>query len=1055
MSKSSSRRQSRLVPRLERLEAREAPVIKFLSSFEGMNQAAGGNFEPPDTTLAVGPNRIIEEENSAIALYDKSGKQLDTSLSNPFFGKVSSAFVYDPVCVYDEYAQRFVISFLQLDNANSKSYLLLAVSNTSSPNSLTSADWKEIDTVELTEDQGGTLYWGDYPKLGYNREAYVFTFNMFGFSGGTTHARVLAIDKSSVLDQNPATVTSFVSNPGNNQFTMCAAAMHDAPVNSPMWFVSENGPDIDVVQMTNILSNSPSYTVTAVPVNGWAPPPSATQPDGSQVSSVGPRMLNAAWRDGRLVSAHAVDGGDGQPKVAWYEFNTAGGTPTKTQEGRINPGSGIATYIPGVEITPAGGIGLTYMETDNKSEFISMYMTGQQAGKPPGFMDPAIKIFAGKANYVGGRQGDYSGIQIDPVTGTFWAGNEFTDAGGSWTTGVGQIQLGTPPVITSLSVDPNPINQGETATLTATFTDADSPNDSFNVVINWGDGSPPTTLQVPVGRRSFSAQHLFLTAGAAVVTVAITDQDGNTGTGSVTVNAFGTPPTARITGAPTGQVDEGKKIVLGSFVTHPNPGETFSYAWRVLKNGVDYTQGGNAGLSFIPDDNGVYDVFLAVTASGGATGNAPPVQIIVRNVAPTATQLTNDGPKAVGQTVHLALQNPTDAQADLDAGLQYQFDTNGDGIYDTAWGPNPFVDVTFPAQGIFTVKAHIRDKDGGISPDYTSDVWISNTGGGNGGVITTRFVVAGSETSINNGLTTPASVINVYNTDGTPRFTNLHPLGGAFTAGYRVAVGDVNGDHVEDIIAGPGPGGGSTISVLDGTTGNVMFTLPNVYGPNWKSGVYVAAGDFNRDGFADIVVAPGAGQVGPVMGFSGFDQHLLFKISPFGASTAGATVAVGDVDGDKRPDLIVGNATVGSQVKVFRYTSAGLSAAAYRTFVAMPTVYSHGVFVAAGDLDGDGKAEVIVGSNFSPGYDSRVRTYSGATNALLRDFVAFPAYRLGVRVAADDIDGDGKADIILSPAGTAPNGGTPQLIGLHGLDLRGQITVSLTQGAFRGGVYVG
>src|SRR5437660_11479964 len=166
MSKSSSRRKVRVVPRLERLEAREAPVVKFLSSFEGLNQATGGDFEPPDTTLAVGPTRVIEQVNTALAIYDKSGKQLGLMRGEPFFGKTSSDFVYDPVAVFDEYTQRFVVAFLQLDNANSKSYLLVAVSNTSTPNSLTSADWKEIDTVEMTETDGsGNIYWADYPKL--------------------------------------------------------------------------------------------------------------------------------------------------------------------------------------------------------------------------------------------------------------------------------------------------------------------------------------------------------------------------------------------------------------------------------------------------------------------------------------------------------------------------------------------------------------------------------------------------------------------------------------------------------------------------------------------------------------------------------------------------------------------------------------------------------------------------------------------------------------------------------------------------------------------------
>src|SRR5262249_30225319 len=157
--------------------------------------------------------------------------------------------------------------------------------------------------------------------------------------------------------------------------------------------------------------------------------------------------------------------------------------------------------------------------------------------------------------------------------------------------------------------------------------------------------------------------------------------------------------------------------------------------------------------------------------------------------------------------------------------------------------------------------------------DFVTDVFISNTGGGNGGIVTTRYVVGGSDAvaAVPFGTVPPTSTITVFNTNGSTKFANLRPLGGTYTGRYRVAVGDGNGAHIEDIIAGPGVNGGSTITVIDGDSGNVMLTLPNVYGTAWTKGVYVASGDLNRDGFADIVVAPGSGKVAPVIGFSGFN----------------------------------------------------------------------------------------------------------------------------------------------------------------------------------------
>src|SRR5262249_4239671 len=74
-----------------------------------------------------------------------------------------------------------------------------------------------------------------------------------------------------------------------------------------------------------------------------------------------------------------------------------------------------------------------------------------------------------------------------------------------------------------------------------------------------------------------------------------------------------------------------------------------------------------------------------------------------------------------------------------------------------------------------------------------------------------------------------------------------------FTGGVRVAVGDVNGDGVPDIITAPSPGGGPDIHVYDGKTGNLIRQF-FAYAPNFTGGCYVAAGDVNGDGYADIVI---------------------------------------------------------------------------------------------------------------------------------------------------------------------------------------------------------
>jgi hypothetical protein len=98
-----------------------------------------------------------------------------------------------------------------------------------------------------------------------------------------------------------------------------------------------------------------------------------------------------------------------------------------------------------------------------------------------------------------------------------------------------------------------------------------------------------------------------------------------------------------------------------------------------------------------------------------------------------------------------------------------------------------------------------------------------------------------------------------------------------FTGGVRVAVGDVNRDGTPDLVLGAGLGGGPRVTVLDGkmvaagqggvarvgtTRGmNPAAELANffVYDAAFRGGIFVDAGDYDDDGFADVLTGPGAG----------------------------------------------------------------------------------------------------------------------------------------------------------------------------------------------------
>ena len=88
-------------------------------------------------------------------------------------------------------------------------------------------------------------------------------------------------------------------------------------------------------------------------------------------------------------------------------------------------------------------------------------------------------------------------------------------------------------------------------------------------------------------------------------------------------------------------------------------------------------------------------------------------------------------------------------------------------------------------------------------------------------------------------------------------------------------------------------------------------------------------------------------------------------------------------------------------------------------FFAYDPAFPGGVSVAAGDVDGDGRADIITGAGAGGG--PHVRIWSGADFHEIGGFFAYhPAFPGGVTVAAGDVDGDGRADII---TGAGPGGG--------------------------------
>jgi len=252
-------------------------------------------------------------------------------------------------------------------------------------------------------------------------------------------------------------------------------------------------------------------------------------------------------------------------------------------------------------------------------------------------------------------------------------------------------------------------------------------------------------------------------------------------------------------------------------------------------------------------------------------------------------------------------------------------------------------------------------------------------------------------------------------------------------------IGDVNGDGKSDIVVGTGfatigvLAEAGAIHVLSGADGSLIRRIEGSE-PNDHLGLSVAGtGDVDRDGVPDIVAgAPGPElgiHTGAVIVYSGATGAEIYRIrgeSPadrLGWSVGGA----GDIDGDGVPDFIAGarggTIGIGAQQGMVKVFSGATGAAIYRVG-GVSSYDEFGASVAgAGDVDGDGRDDFIVGAPLAhvPGYAyaywGAAYVFSGRTGTILFDLAppAWEFYSTGAAVAsAGDVNRDGRADVLIS-----------------------------------------
>ncbi|RLD85853.1 MAG: hypothetical protein DRJ02_09630, partial [Bacteroidetes bacterium] len=530
----------------------------LLQNFDGANNGDNtSGVAPPDTQGDVGPNHYVQMVNNVTEIFDKNGNTLwgptnSSAFWDGFTGSWTGTNDGDPIVLYDQQADRWLVSQFAVNTSDNTQWELIAISTPPDP---TGTYYRYA--FQFTDMP-------DYPKLGIWPDGYYMAANRFTVSGGSyngTYAAVL--ERSEMLTGNSARMLLFsngtlTSDPYSMLPSDCDGSFPST--GTPNYFCWDTDDDTwgasDRVKVwafntdwvttsnstfTEVASLTPSAFNSSFSASEAIDQPGTTQDLGTLADRM---MFRAQYRTfaghESIVISRTVNMGSDHAGVRWYELRKTTGTWGIYQQGTYAP-DGDSRWMSSIAMNGVGDIALGY-SVSGSSTYPSIRYTGRLAGDPLNTLTiTETSIFSGTASQTGvGRWGDYSMMSVDPTDDfTFWYTQEYTSGSWNWRTRIASFDfpVAVAPSITSISPSSLYEDRGKQITITG----ADMLGCSFDI------GGVSGSI---VSNDGSTAVVNFPSANYVNGTLTVTNAAGSD-TWSVTVGARNTIPVDASTGSNT------------------------------------------------------------------------------------------------------------------------------------------------------------------------------------------------------------------------------------------------------------------------------------------------------------------------------------------------------------------------------------------------------------------------------------------------------------------------------------------------------------------------
>ncbi len=405
---------------------------------------------PPDTHGAVGLNNFVEITNSRISIYTKAGTLVKSMSLNAFFGIPSSAatFLFDPRVVYDRTWDRWVITADQLNTTSTEQFFFIAASKTGNP---AGAFFKYEVDMDIFDN--GDIF--DYPQVGLDQDAVIFTGNVFNSSDVFQYAEMFAVAKARLYNGLGFSVPIFTGLDG----TLAPPIVLDDSSNT---FLVAAPPAVGGTAITKytLTNSSRSFdaglVASTITVDSYTIPQNASQPGTAAVSIRSTRDSSTQAR--RLVirsgtcTLSMLMGFFPHPVSMNSTFDTD--ADTVLQSGLFFASGSSHDWNASIAVNDLGEAFVTWSSTDPANSINARVMfSGRESGDAAGSMNAApggTVLFTSPTFYTNFRWGDYSAVTLDPkaysITGgtcdagrRAWIVNEKINSQTIWGSRIGRI----------------------------------------------------------------------------------------------------------------------------------------------------------------------------------------------------------------------------------------------------------------------------------------------------------------------------------------------------------------------------------------------------------------------------------------------------------------------------------------------------------------------------------------------------------------------------------------------------------------------------------------